>query len=64
MSKEVTRGRLERYQRRYDSFGWQKSRPPLNLFGLGRRAQLKALRNAMSLTRNQLRRMSRRWKPY
>lgn len=59
MSKEITKGRIERYLMRYNSLGFKI---PLELDGLGRKVQLKLLRTAMSKTRNEMRRMSRRSK--
>lgn len=59
MSKEITQGRIHRYIYRYESLGHKN---PIGLTGLGRRATLKALRDAMSMTRNEMRRRARRSK--
>lgn len=62
--KEVTQGQIDRFKDRAESLG-HKWVGGIGLMGLGRRAQLKALRNAMSKTRNEMRRASRRnpWRP-
>ena len=57
--REITQGMLDRYWRRFHSLGWNRSSTAIP-FGLGRRAELKALRDAMSLKRSELRRISRR----
>lgn len=60
MPKEITQGRIERYMRTSQQI---KGSLPLDLNSMGRRDQLKALRDHMSLTRNQLRREGRRLRP-
>lgn len=55
--RHVTQGMIDRYLYRYNQLFRRKG--PINLEGLGRRAQLKALRDAMTpRTRRQMRRDS------